>query len=67
MDRALRTLREIHRQNEQIRKEMEMIKNNPKAFIKPIRDEMGNKINLLRDENESLRRLIDKTKIPAYT
>lgn len=46
---------------------MEQIKSQPKAFIKPFRDELSTKINSLRDENESLRRMVEKTKIPAYT
>ncbi len=45
---------------------MERIKSNPKAFIKPIRDQMGLKINQLKDENDSLRTLIERAKIPAY-
>lgn len=49
-----------------IRMEMQRIKTNPKAFIKPIRDEMSLKINQLREENESLRKMVEKTKIPAY-
>lgn len=49
-----------------VRQEMEKIKSNPKVFIKPIRDQLTEKINQLREENESLRRMVEKTKIPAY-
>lgn len=66
IDRAVRNLKDLQRENELIRREMEMIKANPKAFIKPIRDELTNKINELRDENDSLRRMVEKSKIPAY-
>lgn len=66
VDRALRNLKELQRENEMIRMEMQRIKANPKAFIKPIRDEMSLKINQLREENDSLRKMVEKTKIPAY-
>ncbi len=46
---------------------MQKIKANPKAFIKPIRDQMSAKINQLREENDSLRRMVEKAKIPAYS
>jgi hypothetical protein len=46
---------------------MEIIKDNPKAFVKDARDGMVEKINVLRDENESLRRMVEKAKAPAYT
>jgi len=45
---------------------MQKIKNNPKAFIKPIRDELSIKINQLRDENDGLKKMIERSKIPAY-
>lgn len=66
VDRALRNLKDLQRENEMIRMEMQRIKANPKAFIKPIRDEMSLKINQLREENDSLRKMVEKTKIPAY-
>jgi thiamine pyrophosphate-dependent acetolactate synthase large subunit-like protein len=66
VDRALRNLKELQRENESLRQEMQRIKANPKAFIKPIRDEFSTKINQLREENDSLRRMVEKTKIPAY-
>lgn len=34
--------------------------------MKPIRDELTVKINQLREENDSLRRIVEKTKIPGY-
>lgn len=49
IDRALKNLKDIWQQNEAIRKEMELIKANPKAYIKPVRDEIVGKINQLRD------------------
>ena len=67
VDRAHRTLKEVQDKNEAIRREMEMIRNNPKNFIKSIRDEMVNKINQIRDENESLKRLVEKSKAPIYS
>jgi phage host-nuclease inhibitor protein Gam len=66
VDRALRNLKDLQRENDFIRKEMQRIKANPKAFIKPIRDELSLKINQLREENDSLRRMVEKSKIPAY-
>ncbi len=67
IDRALRNLKEIQFQNQALKTEMEIIKDNPKAFVKDARDGMVEKINVLRDENESLRRMVEKAKAPAYT
>lgn len=66
VDRALRTLKDLQRENEAIRQEMQRIKANPKAFIKPTRDEFSIKINQLRDENDALRKMVEKNKIPTY-
>lgn len=66
VDRAIRNLKELNKENELIRQEMQRIKSNPKAFIKPIRDQMSTKINQLKEENDSLRTMIERAKIPPY-
>ena len=67
VDRAARNLREQLKHNEALRQQIEAIKSNPKGYLKPIRDELTNNINQLRDENESLRRAVDKARAPSYT
>lgn len=59
-------MKELQRENEAMRAEMQRIRSNPKGFVKPMRDEFTLKINQLREENDSLRRMVEKTKIPAY-
>ena len=67
IDRALKNLKEIQQQNFHLKLQMQKLKINPKVYIKPIRDEICFKISHLRDENESLKRMVDKQKIPAYS
>ena len=67
IDRANKTLRELQEKNEALRREMEMIRAHPKNFIRPVRDELVDKINLVREENESLKRMVEKAKAPAYS
>lgn len=43
------------------------MKSNPKVYLKPIRDELSFKINSIREENETLKRMVEKQKIPAYS
>lgn len=49
IDRALKTLREIQMQNQNIRNEIDIITSNPKVYVKAARDQIVSKINELRD------------------
>lgn len=49
IDRALKTLREIQMQNQNIRSEIDIITSNPKVYVKAARDQIVSKINELRD------------------